>query len=320
MNAIICKNGLLRLEQAEIPAVGRDEVLVKVTALCLTRRSATLSSDGWIAAAGISGVVESSNAAAFSAGDAVTALPYLACGHCPACLEGAPQACRHGVIFGCDCDGTAAEYAVLPAAALVKTEAATAEIAAAAPIAEALETVRAAGMRFNHRVAVCGSDASALLLGALCRKSGAAAVVFFTEDEASAVRVRGLGFEAHVLSAPETMKNLSAELTGKKFFDIVFETTGTEAAVQGMLAAAKRGGTFVITAAPEEAPVFHIATAIRNQVAFRGVRFCSGATLRAVLQDLPALSALAAPFLAECAGLEAAAGAVNGGGDVLVRL
>ena len=317
MNYIDVQNGAPCAAQQDTPAVQSGEVLVKVSKLVLSQRSLRRAANGQAPAFGFFGhVVKASGE--LKEGEGVTALPYLACGKCPACLEGHPNACEKLQVFGRDLPGFAGKYVAVTEAAVIPAR--SEKAASALLYAEAEEAVRCSGLRFNQRVAVSGSDAFARLLGTLSLRAGAASVVFFVSSEAEAASITAAGFDAQVSATADEAKAAAAAITEKKFFDVVFETVGTEISALVMLAVAKRGSTFVILSAPEQAPVFHIATAIRNQVAFRGCQFATELTFRRVLRNLDAADAAVAACTEQSTDLASAAAALAAGKDVTVSL
>lgn len=115
---------VLKLEQVADPVPGPGEVRVRVEYCALNHL------DVWnrrgesgvriplphVLGADVSGTVDAAGPGAgdLAAGTPVLLHPGLSCGHCPECLAGRDNLCRHYTVLGTIHDGGYAEYVVVP--------------------------------------------------------------------------------------------------------------------------------------------------------------------------------------------------------------
>ena len=103
--------GRVVVEEQPIPAVGPDDVLVKIhyvgfcgSDLNTFRGKNLMAIDQVIPGHEIGGTVEEVGAnvpaGLFEKGMSVTVNPYTACGKCSSCRRGRPNACRHNETLG----------------------------------------------------------------------------------------------------------------------------------------------------------------------------------------------------------------------------
>src|SRR6476659_9708540 len=109
---------VMRWEQLDDPACGRDEVIVRARA-CGLNHSDLDSRAGssrwpftmpWVVGAEVAGIAD---------GDPVTAYQQFACGTCAACGRWRPDLCERFVVFGTDRWGGYAELVAVPARAVI---------------------------------------------------------------------------------------------------------------------------------------------------------------------------------------------------------
>lgn len=151
MRALVREKGRVSLRDVPQPVpTGSDQVLIRVhtAGICRTDlaviRGQLPTPEPLIPGHEFAGTVVQ-DVAGFQAGQRVTAMPLLPCGHCHACQQGSAWVCVQGQMLGLAVDGIFAEYVCLPAAqvypvppALSWEEAAFAEpVAAAAAIFKA---------------------------------------------------------------------------------------------------------------------------------------------------------------------------------------
>lgn len=117
---------VLHLTELDTPRPGAGEVVVRVAAvsvgrlLDLTARAGTHPYARFtlphVLGAEHAGTVAAVGAGvdAVSVGDHVAVFPVLSCGHCPACAEGAIEACPQTRIMGVHLQGAYAQYTVVP--------------------------------------------------------------------------------------------------------------------------------------------------------------------------------------------------------------
>lgn len=179
--------GAPRLEQVPVPRVGRDEVLVSITAAGLCGTDLHILSDpaGYPARSGVVLGHELTGAVAWSGADVELATgtrvivnPNDACGLCDYCRRGRMNLCWQKVAYGIDADGGFAPFWCGPARLVhpIAPDARHEVAALGEPLACALRAVNRAGDVTGRRVAVIGSGATGLLMAQRFAYGGAVGV------------------------------------------------------------------------------------------------------------------------------------------------
>ena len=137
----------------------------------------------------LSGVVRDANGArGLQAGDPVVINPYLACGHCPACLEGKSNCCETLTVIGVHGDGGMAEEIVLPEGNLYPAKRLSLRDAAMVEfLAIGAHAVRRTELKPGWRVLVVGGGPIGLGVAFFARIAGAD-VPFSTRRRTSSKR------------------------------------------------------------------------------------------------------------------------------------
>jgi 2-desacetyl-2-hydroxyethyl bacteriochlorophyllide A dehydrogenase len=238
------------------PAAGEVQVAVAYTGLCGTdlhilhgNMDARVSKplvfghemSGTVAAvgAGVEGWAE---------GDAVTVMPLVWDGTCPACLAGNQHICQHLEFIGIDSAGSMQELWNVPANTLVRLpESLRLDHAALVePVAVAVHDVRRAGIAGGEKVVVIGGGPIGVLIASVARRFGGEVVVIEL-DANRREQIAGLGFETF---DPRETDQVSwvEKWTNGAGADVVFEVSGAAAAVLGATDLAKVRGTIVVVA------------------------------------------------------------------------
>lgn len=248
----------LRLEERAVPAPGPGQVRVRVQAVGVNHL------DTWVRrgvpghtfplplvlGSDAAGVVDAlgAGAAGCKEGDPVVVLPGVSCGVCEACQSGLDQLCRHYHILGESCDGTAAEFACVPAANVAPLPQGL-SVPEAASIGLVFQTawnmlVRRAELRAGETVLVhAGLSGVGSAAVQIARVLGAQ-VLATAGGAAKCARVQALGAH-HVID--HQSQDVVAEVrkhTGKAGVQVVFEHVGA-ATFDGSLKCLARGGRLV---------------------------------------------------------------------------
>lgn len=192
-------------------------------------------------------------------GDAVTVLPSVWCGQCPACVAGNHHVCHRLVFLGIDADGAMQNSWTVPAANLV---ALPADLdlrygAMVEPVAVAVHCVERANVRPDDRVLVVGGGPVGLLVAMMCRVNGAD--VRLSEPDAMRRSIaQGVGFET-VDPTEQDLGELVETWTAGAGADVAFEVSGTRGGVAAAVASLKVRGRLALVAvhtAPVEIDLF----------------------------------------------------------------
>lgn len=198
----------------------------------------------------MSGTIESVGAGVdgWAVGDAVTVMPLEWDGTCPACLAGNTHICQNLVFVGIDSPGALQELWNVRSDLLVRLpEGVSLKTAALAePVAVAVHDVRRSELTAGDHAVVVGGGPIGVLIATVARDAGAEVVVIEPEAGRRA-QIAELGFETLDPMAADQAAWVE-EWTGGAGADVVFEVSGSAAAVRGVTALAKVRGTIVIVA------------------------------------------------------------------------
>ena len=239
-----------------MPGAGEVQISVAFTGLCGTdlhiihgnmdaRVSRPLAfgheMSGTIAALG-GGVTD------WAVGDAVTVMPLVWDGTCPACLAGHQHICQNLVFVGIDSPGSLQQLWTVPAGLLVRLPSSLSleHAALAEPVAVAVHDVRRSELVTGDKVVVIGGGPIGSLIATVARHAGAEVVVIEPEA-ARRDQIAGLGF----LTVDPLNTDQAAwveQWTAGAGADVVFEVSGAATAVRGATALAKVRGTLVVVA------------------------------------------------------------------------
>lgn len=181
--------------------------------------------------------------------------PYLSCGHCIACRAGKPNCCVSISVLGVHQDGGMAELLSLPAANLISAEGLSAdECASVEFLSIGAHAVRRSATSSSDNVLVVGTGPIGLGVALFARLAGAAVATFDREAErASAVRsITG----ATPLPAVDNLLQSVSAFTKGDGFDVVFDATGSPAAMKGGFDLVAHGGRYVLVSVVTDSIAF----------------------------------------------------------------
>lgn len=249
----------LTLLDIEVPEIGPDDVLVEVKAAAVCGTDLHIRHDVYLVDMPVtighefSGAIVKLGAQVrgWNVGDRVIAEGNVeSCGTCFCCISGNANYCTGNKYLGIKANGVFAKYARIPARLLHRIpepmtfeEAALAEPAAVAIDAMLVKNSLQAG----DFVVVLGCGPIGLLAGQIAKAAGAGAVLITGRNSAVKTRfrvARELGcFDYIVNVEQEDPVQVVRNATGGRGADLVFDTTGTAAALQPAFDMVRRGGT-----------------------------------------------------------------------------
>lgn len=235
---------VLRLAEVDTPLPGPDEVAIRVAAVSVgrlldlsarggTHPYARIALPHILGAEHAGTIVETgSNVTSVQVGERVAVFPVLSCGHCPACLEGAIEACPEARIMGVHTSGAYAEYTVVPAANTFPIPDDLSEVDAAALAlsgAVAQNQFDQAGLAAGDWVLVQGgSSALGSLTVALALHHGARVITTSRSPEKRA-RLTALGAHAALDPLDSSFLDRVLDLTGNAGVAIAIDDLGEPA-------------------------------------------------------------------------------------------
>jgi L-idonate 5-dehydrogenase len=179
-------------------------------------------------------------------GDKIAVSPSQACRACDYCREGREHLCRNMRFLGSasvypHVQGMFAEYFVLGERQCypVASEVTLGELAFAEPLAVGLHAVNRAGDLLGKSVLVAGAGTIGCLTMIAAKLKGATSVTACDVLDRPLATARAVG-AARTVRADRERDALAAGS-----FDVVFEASGSLAALNACIAAVKRGGTVV---------------------------------------------------------------------------
>jgi len=251
--AVLHAPGDVRCEEVPIPAIGPEEVLLRIKAAgnCGSDLKRIMVEGTWVLPC-IPGHEFSGEIAevgegveGWKTGDRVTAAPMLPCFRCEWCLQGQYNLCEDYDYVGSRSDGAFAEYLKIRAFNLVKLPDGVSDEAAAMtdPAGVALHALRrAGGVSPGETVAVLGAGPIGLFACQWAALLGAGKVIATDILDEKLEIASGLGVPVRINSGREDTVARIMEETGGRGADLLIETAGSvETHRQALLAARKRG-------------------------------------------------------------------------------
>jgi len=226
-----------------------------------------------------------SDAEGFSAGELVVVNPYIACGTCRACRRGKPNCCYNISVLGVHRDGGLAERLALPARNLIRAEGLTAEQAATVEfLAIGAHAVRRSELTAEDRVLVVGAGPIGLGTALFARKRGAEVHLLDTGAARLAMMRKNFGFDRiHLLTGD--YGPVMAE-TGGDGFDVIFDATGSNRAIENGFALVAHGGTYVLVSVVKGAISFEDAGFHKREMKLLSSRNATAEDFRTVMTAL----------------------------------
>ncbi len=278
----------LRIEEAEIPAVGPGEVKVRIRAGGICGSDLHYYQHGgfgtvrirqpMILGHEIAGEVTEIGAGVtrVTPGDKVAVNPSLPCGHCRFCLGGQPNHCLDMRFYGSamrmpHVNGGFREILVCTEAQAVPVPPGVSlqTAAFAEPLSVCLHAARQAGRLLGKRVLVTGTGPIGALAILVALHAGAREVVATDITDAPLAMARRIGASAalNTLADPEALAPYKAD---KGKFDTAFEASGSAVALAGAIETVRPGGTVVQIGNSGGTMTLPINTLMAKEITLRG--------------------------------------------------
>lgn len=249
----------LTLMEVDLPEIGADDVLVEVKAAAICGTDLHIMNDTYLADMPVtighefSGVIHKVGAGVrvWQAGDRVIAEGNVEnCGTCFNCISGNANFCAGNKYLGIKADGVFAKYARIPARLLhrIPEQMSFDEAALAEPAAVAIDAMLVKNsVQPGDFVVVLGCGPIGLLAGQIAKAAGAGKVMITGRNSALKNRfARELACFDHIVNVQqEDPVRAVREATAGKGADLIFDTTGTSAALQPAFDMVRRAGTIV---------------------------------------------------------------------------
>jgi len=274
----------LRIETFAAPTPGAGEVLLRLGAggICGSdlhyyfegRNGSFVVREPLIPGHEASGIVVAVGAGVtrVKPGDKVAVSPSHACGHCQGCREGREQLCSNMKFLGSasvfpHAQGMFREYFVMRERQCypVAGDVSLGELAFAEPLAVALHAVNRGGSLLGKSVLITGAGTIGCLTALAARLAGACSVTVSDILDRPLEQAKLVGADATLHAARD------AQALARPQFDVVYEVSGSLAALKTCMAAVKRGGIVVqVGTLPHEPLPFLVNDVMAKEIDLRG--------------------------------------------------
>jgi len=249
---VIHKPKDLRIEECEVDALGPGQVRIKMAAGGVCGSDLHYFNHGgfgtvrirepMILGHEVSGRIEALGEGVenLAVGDLVAVNPSRPCGHCGFCAEGLRNHCENMRFYGSampfpHIQGAFREVLIANANQCVKAgDLSPGEAAMAEPLSVCLHGTRRAGEMLGKRVLVTGCGPIGLLIILVARRAGAAEIVATDLSDNALAYAKAAGAD-QVINVMDTPDALSEFAAGKGTFDVMFEASGANVALNAAI-------------------------------------------------------------------------------------
>lgn len=292
----------LETEDVEMPAVGEDDVLVKVTAagICgsdlhgFLDDEGTARRDGLIMSHEAAGIVETvgKNVSGLMPGARVTIDPQITCGACVPCQHGWISICDHKRVVGSSLRGFAqgafAEYLAVHQRQVfqVPADVSDEEAAMIEPLSNAIHVVNRAEIKLGDTVVIFGAGTLGLCMTQAARLAGTGTLIVSDTSDFRLGLAKELG--ADVILNP-TRTNVTDEVLSRTHgqgADVVIESVGIDATYQEAIRSVRKRGRIMFFGAVQDLVTLQLLPILHKELSLIG---CTGANAEtAIAIDLVA--------------------------------
>ena len=286
MKALVKRNSEpgLWLEDVEMPAVGINDVLIKVfrTGICGTDLH-IYNWDAWaqetvpvpmvVGHEFVGEVVDvGSNVVDFSAGDIVSGEGHVVCGRCRNCFAGRRHLCNDTKGIGVNRPGAFAEFIALPMTNVWK-HAPSIDLDMATlfdPFGNAVHTALSFPV-LGEDVLITGAGPIGCMAAAVCKFSGARNVVITDLNPYRLELALKMGATRAVNVLQEDLRKVQNDIGMNGGFDVGLEMSGSPAAFRSMLENMFHGGRIAMLGIPSEQMPIDWNKVVFNMLTIKGI-------------------------------------------------
>ncbi|WJR68178.1 zinc-binding alcohol dehydrogenase family protein [Neorhizobium sp. CSC1952] len=297
MLTVICEApGKLSTIDRPKPLRGEGEVLLKLRRIgvCGTDLHIFTGNQPYLSYPRVMGhelaatVEEAPAGSRLAAGDTVSIIPYISCGHCSACLKGKTNCCRNIGVLGVHRDGGMTEYLSLPEEFVLKADGLSLDQAAMVEfLAIGAHAVARARIEPGQKVLVTGAGPIGLAVAIFAKLDGGDVTLLDGRADRLEFGRRHLGTTSTVQLGNGDLEQLSA-ITGGDFFDTVFDATGNAKAIERGFGFVAHGGTYVLVSIVSSDITFSDPEFHKRETSLLGSRNATRADFQRVMQAMRA--------------------------------
>jgi threonine 3-dehydrogenase len=274
----------LWLEDVDIPAVGINDVLIRVlrTGICGTDVH-IYKWDDWaqktipvpmaIGHEFVGKIVEvGSNVTDFFPGEVVSGEGHVVCGRCRNCLAGRRHLCAYAMGVGVNRPGAFAEYIALPMSNVWHHHGSIPLDVAAIfdPFGNAVHTALTFPV-LGEDVLITGAGPIGIMAAAVAAHAGARFTVITDVNPYRLDLARKMGVTRAVNAAETRLRDVQKELGMTEGFDVGLEMSGSSAAFRDMIANMSHGARIAMLGIPSEEMTIDWRTVIFNMLTIKGI-------------------------------------------------
>jgi 2-desacetyl-2-hydroxyethyl bacteriochlorophyllide A dehydrogenase len=216
-------------------------------------------------------VVEAPTGSGLSSGEVCVVNPYISCGGCIACLAGKPNCCVKISVLGVHRDGGLTGLLSVPYGNLIRAQGlGPDECAIVEFLAIGAHAVRRGAVTSRDRVLVVGAGPIGLGVALSARASGAEVAVL-DRDADRAASAQAILDVAAVPAEGDASEAVRAFTRGTGF-DIVFDATGSQAAMERGFEFVAHGGRYVLVSVIKDTVTFADPDFHRKEMTLFGSR------------------------------------------------
>jgi 2-desacetyl-2-hydroxyethyl bacteriochlorophyllide A dehydrogenase len=220
------------------------------------------------------------------AGMSCTVNPYTACGNCPSCRNGRPNACQFNQTFGVQRNGAMCEYIVLPWNKVIADPAISPkDFCLVEPMSVGFHAISRGKVSDLDTVVVIGCGM--IGAGAIVRSSiRGAKVIAIDLDETKLSLAKRLGASFTVNSQTENVHERLQEITGNQCPDVIIEAVGAPPTYQMAINEVAFTGRVVCIGYAKSEIAFETKYFVQKELDIRGSRNAMPEDFRAVMEYL----------------------------------
>lgn len=194
----------------------------------------------------LAGTVEEAPAGSrLTAGDTVSIIPYISCGHCSACRKGKTNCCRNIGVLGVHRDGGMTEYLSLPEQFVLSAEGLSLDQAAMVEfLAIGAHAVARAKVEAGQKVLIVGAGPIGMAVAIFARLNGGDVAFLDGRNDRLDFAAKHLG-AVHTVRLGDGDQQALSDITDGDFFDVVFDATGNPKAMERGFGFVAHGGSYV---------------------------------------------------------------------------
>ena len=286
--------GSVDIVELPVPEAGAGEVLLRMeyvgfcgSDLNTYRGANAMAKSPVIPGHEIGAVIEAVGAGVpdfLQSGMTVTVNPYTACGTCPSCRRGRPNACRSNQTLGVQRDGAMREYMAVPWEKVIPAgNLSTRDSALVEPMSVGFQAVSRGAVTDNDTVMEIGCGMVGL--GAVVRAAlrGATVIAADIDEEKLTIAKRmGAAYGLNTM-APDFRERL-AQVTGGDGPDVVVEAVGSPATYRLAVDSVAFTGRVVCIGYSKSDVTFETRLFVQKELDIRGSRNAEPSDFRAVIR------------------------------------